>query len=99
MKGKFHDISAGGARVYFPPAELARAPQAKPGLLAGAKLNAVIHSPTGKNIEIEGEIKHLLKGPDGQDHYGVEIKTDKVVVKNRLMSMVMDIQHKIVTGK
>lgn len=98
INGKFHDISIGGARIYFPPAEKKKSPKGPPGPKAGMRFEGVIHAPSGKSIEVDGDIKHVLKTPEGEEHYGLEIKTDKIVVKNRLMSLVMDIQHKIVIG-
>ena len=97
LNAKFHDISVGGARIYFNPFEIAKMAKV-PKFVAGTKITGVFHTPSGKSIEVEGELKHVLNLPNGVEHYGLELKTDKAAVKNRLMALVMDIQHKLVVG-
>lgn len=96
------DISAGGARIYFSETHSTAGisgTSKDPGLKAGARFKAVIHPPSGKNLEVLCEVKHMQKAVAHDqmvDQFGVEFVDLDHRVKNRLTAMTMDLQQKMI---
>lgn len=96
------DISAGGAKVYFGESHSTSGitgTSKDPGLKAGSRFKAVIHPPSGKNLEVLCEVKHVQRSVVNDqmvDQFGVEFVGLDHRVKNRLMAMTMDLQQKLI---
>lgn len=96
------DVSAGGARLFFKnsaPFENFKGTTENPGLIKGSRFRGVIRPPSGKNIDLFAEVKHIqdVVEEDGKvTYFGVEFYDTNPVLKNRLMALVMDLQRKMV---
>jgi hypothetical protein len=96
------DISAGGARVFFGETYSTTGitgTSVDPGLKMGSQFTCVIHPPSGKNIEVQAEVKHQQKAVvNGEitEQFGIEFINLSPLLKNRLTSMTLDLQQKFV---
>lgn len=96
------DISAGGARIFFSEFQApipAMGTAKNPGLRLGDQFKCVLHTGNHKNMELWGEVKHVQKASfhdEMIDHYGIEFVNANQSLKNRLVSMTMDLQRRMV---
>jgi hypothetical protein len=89
---KIADLSVGGMRIYSPEFEL---PFKENSVLVGT-----LYPPSSRGIDITATVKHIQSSII--DHrllpqYGVEFLNPTQTLKNRMTSLTLDFQHKIVT--
>lgn len=98
------DLSAGGVKFFFSNVDSpvpAHMNSKKLDFRVGDRFKGVVHFTNAKKIEITGEVKHIQQAVHrGEivEHIGVEFVELTGWMKNRLMSLTMDLQRRIVTG-
>jgi len=96
------DLSAGGARIFFSNVDSpvpATVTSKNLGLKVGDRFKAVLHLSNLKNVEVKGEIKHsrpAVHRGEIVDHFGVEFVELTNSLKNRLISLTMDLQRRMI---
>ncbi len=94
------DLSAGGARLFFSDVDSPiQAGNSKPiDLKVGNQFKAVLHLGQKKTLDVQCEVKHIQQGVHRgavTEYYGVEFVDLTPTLKNRLLSMTMDLQRRM----
>lgn len=95
------DVSAGGARIFFSKNDpnVQASNTKKLEIRVGDKLKGVLHFVNNKTVEVEAEARHIQQAVymgEIVDHIGLEFVGLQGAVKNRVISLTMDLQKKMV---
>lgn len=86
------DLSNGGMRICF---------DSLMSLRIGDKIKAVLHPTSGTSIEVTGAVKHIqniVHNGHKLPQYGIVFIETHNAVKNRLFSLTLDIQQRLIKG-
>ncbi len=89
---KVADLSAGGMRVYSPDYELP--------FKDGTEVVGTLYPPSSRAVDLVAVVKHIRSAVIDNKllpQFGVEIVNPSPTLKNRLISLTLDFQHRIVT--
>lgn len=91
LEVRLADMSAGGCRIYFP--------EGGPNLASGVEIQIVLHPPSGRDFDFKAVIRHtqsVVYKNEIQAQYGIEFLEIPRATHQRLTSLVMDLQHRII---
>ena len=97
------DLSAGGAKIFFSDLDspvAATANSKNPNFRVGDQFKAILHLGLKRSLEVQVAVKHIQQAVHlGQivDHIGIEFIELTSVLRNRLLAMTMDLQHRMIS--
>ncbi|MFN7825327.1 MAG: flagellar brake protein [Pseudobdellovibrionaceae bacterium] len=90
---KVADLSAGGIRLYFEGQGSHLAP--------GLNVKLSLHPPSGKSLDLTGVVRHVQSVVLNNSiipQYGIEFQDLTGLQKNRLISMTLELQKRVILG-